>query len=41
MNKAVAFEDTACIGVDDENGVPAGVKKNGVGGFGPDAVNCE
>ncbi len=41
MGMAVAFEDAASIGVDDEDRMFAGVEKNGVGGFRADAAEAE
>jgi len=38
LSEAVAFEDAAGVGVDDENRVPASIEKNGIGGFWSDAA---
>lgn len=38
---AVAFKDTAGVGIDHENRTADGVEKDGVGGFGSDAVDGE
>jgi len=41
MRAAVALEDTASVGVDDEDRMFAGVKENRVGGFRADAAEGE
>ena len=41
MSVAVAFEKSTGVGIDDEDRVPAGVEKDGVGGFRADAVEVE
>jgi hypothetical protein len=38
---AVAFEDAAGVGVDDEDRMAGGIEEDGVGGFGTDAVDGE
>ena len=40
-SEGVAFEDAAGVGVNDEHGMVAGIEKDGVGGFGADAVDGE
>ena len=40
-SEGVAFKKAASVGVDDENGMAAGVEKDGVGGFGADTVDRE
>ena len=37
----VAFEDATGVGVNDKDGMFAGIEKNGVGGFRADAVKGE
>src|SRR5262245_6947546 len=41
MGEAVAFEDAAGVGIDDEDGMLAGIEEDGVGGFGADAAKSE
>jgi hypothetical protein len=41
MSMAVAFEDAARVGIDDENRMLTGVEKNGIGGFRADAAQGE
>ena len=41
MSLAVALEDAAGVGVDDEDGMFAGIEKYGVGGFRADAPQIE
>src|SRR5215510_5867333 len=41
MRKAVAFEDTAGVGVDDEDRMLAGVEEDRVRGFGADPANSK
>lgn len=39
--EAVTLEDAACIGVNDEDGMAAGIEEDGVSGFRTDAVDRE
>ena len=41
VSEAVAFEDAAGVGIDDEDGMFAGVEKDGISGFRADAAKAE